>query len=257
MTKPSQAGAKLAKIAAPPVEADPLERVAAFDALGEPLTIELLRSMLLWEAGAKHAVAAMQRLAETVVDVNELRICLADEIALALGRVPMAEERAHRMKLVLCDVYNREHRVSLESLASEGKREAKVYLDSLDAIPPFVASRVLLVGLGGHAFPMDDRLHARLQAAGAVEDGHDALAAAGWAEREFRAGEALGAYFAVEAWSATARVKTPAASGSGTGSGRKKTKIATGKKPAKKSAKAGAKSAGKKAARKPARKKSG
>lgn len=251
MSEATGDSAKLAKIASPAIQGDPLERVEAFDELAEPLTIELLRSLLLWEAGAKHAVTAMKRLAETVVDVNELRICLVDEIEAALGRSPMAGERAHRIKLILTDIYNREHSVSLASLQTEGKREAKAYLDSLDAMPAFVASRVLLVGLGGHAFPLDDRLLSRLQAAGAAEDGADITAASGWAEREFRAGEALGAYFAIEAWSVTAKTK-PATKATPKPAA-KNTKKKTAKKAASKktrTTKAGSKKAGSKKTKK-------
>jgi hypothetical protein len=57
---------------------------------------------------------------------------------------------------------------------------------------------VLLVSLGGHAFPLDRRLHRVLSDAGAIEVDPYTEAAGQWVERQIRAGDALDAYLALE-----------------------------------------------------------
>lgn len=169
---------------------------------GEPVLAEFVWSFLLWESTTSRAAAATKRLAAAVVDFNELRVCLPDEMCGILGeRYPRALERSQRLRAALGGVYVREHAVTLEPLASLGKREAKEYLDSLEGVPPFVAARVLVFALGGHAVPVDSRLLHRLVQAGIVPEETDAEGAAGSVERRIRAAEILGACRLFQAWS--------------------------------------------------------
>ncbi|MEO0632017.1 MAG: hypothetical protein AAFY46_15030, partial [Planctomycetota bacterium] len=137
----------------------------------DPILEELLYAFLAWEAGDKKAAAAPAKLAATCVDANELRICLSSEIVAALGSTyPKAAERAERIRATLTDIFDREHEVSLASLATAGKREARQYLDSLEGIPPYVAARTALVALDCHAFPVDDRLRKLLAGESCLPD---------------------------------------------------------------------------------------
>ncbi|MCH7961423.1 MAG: hypothetical protein IIC49_03725 [Planctomycetes bacterium] len=167
----------------------------------EPLLYELLRSFLLWEASPAKAELAIESLLNAVVDCNELRICLPDEVHAMIGpRYPRGLERAMRIRSALNDLFEREHDASLEILTTLSKRDARAYLLSLEGVPPFVASRVVLLGLGAHAFPMDHRLLKPLIAEGVFAAEATPEAAAGWLERNLRAGEVRAAYLAIEAW---------------------------------------------------------
>ena len=116
-------------------------------------------------SAAQEALAALQ---DEFVDYNEMRIGMSDELAELLPkRYPLAGERCQRLRAALNTVFQREHRLSLASLAESPKRESRAYLDSLEGITPFVASRVTLLGLGAHAFPVDQRLVAVLAEGGA------------------------------------------------------------------------------------------
>ena len=158
---------------------------------GDPLVHELIVSMLVWNATPTQAAAALSRLRDAVVDENELRVCFADDIAGLLGpRYPQVEERAERLLRVLNAVYGEEHAMTLDALRDASKRDARAYLDGLDGLVPFAAARVFLLGLGGHSFPVDDRLLAALIDEGVIEEGCDAAAAMSRFERAFRAGEA-------------------------------------------------------------------
>ena len=112
----------------------------------------LLWSALLWETTPVKAREAQKRLLDEVSDFNELRILLSEELAALLGpRYPLVNERASRLKMMINDVYNREHSVTLTAQLKAQKRDVKKYLESLDGAPPFVVSRVLALAFGAHA----------------------------------------------------------------------------------------------------------
>lgn len=167
----------------------------------DPLVGQFIFSFLLWESSPSRAAASFERLTASMIDTNELRVSLPDEIAAAAGdESPLALERATRLRSSLNDLYRRHHAVTLEPLAGMGKRDARQSLYSLDGVPPFVAARVTLLCLGGHAFPLDRRLHRVLESECALPAGLGVDEAIGWLERTFRTGEALPAYITLEAW---------------------------------------------------------
>lgn len=168
----------------------------------DALVEELIFSFMLWDATSAQARAAHRRLRESLVDYNELRVCFSDELAAMMGeRYPRAEERALRLRATLNDLYKREHGVSLGHLSGAAKRESRTYLESLEGIPQFVAARLVLLHLGGHAIPTDERIFGLLQSEGAAptDIGPDDLA--GWLERHVRAGEGMECHALLQAWS--------------------------------------------------------
>jgi hypothetical protein len=178
----------------------------------EPLLGEFLRSMLIWEATVADAEAALKRIARNVVDFNELRVCLPDEIVAMLGAgYPRVQERAQRLRAALNELFLREHAVTLQPIADLSKRDAKAYLDSLEGVPPFVSARVCLLCLGVHAAPVDDRILRRLVEAGVVPEDADAEAAAAALERKVRAGEMARVYPLLQAWADALPAGAPAA----------------------------------------------
>ncbi len=180
---------------------EPCDGAALTVDMAEPLLGEFVRSFMIWEATTAKASAALSRIAEAVVDFNELRICLPDEIVRVMGeRYPRVEERALRLRSSLAEIYSRQHAVTLEPLLTMGKREAKDYLDSLDGVPRFVSARVSLLCLGGHSAPVDGRIAKRLVESQVVEAGSTPDAAAGALERKVRAGEMLDVYRLLQAW---------------------------------------------------------
>ncbi len=163
-----------------------------------------LYSYLLWECAAPKADLAKKRIDASVVDVNELRVSLPAEIAFMLGeRYPRVEERAARMRASLNDVYQRFHAVTLEPLVKMNKREARQILDSLEGVPQYVAARTMLLGLGGHAIPLDDRTLAGLVAEEVMEADATVEKAASIMERHIKAADALEAHLVLQAWSET------------------------------------------------------
>lgn len=165
----------------------------------DPVVVELVRSFLTWESGSGFAERTLARIRDHVVDFNELRVFLPDEIAAMMGDDPRAQERAERMRATLNEVYAREHDMRLSHLAEEGKRDTRAYLDTLDGMHSFVAARVSLLCFSGHAFPIDARLRDALARGKVVPAEQPPSEVAGWVERQVRAGEALPNYQALEA----------------------------------------------------------
>lgn len=167
----------------------------------EPLE-QFIFSFLLWETTTSKATLARKRLAAAFVDCNDLRVAMPSEVVEALGpRYPRAEERALRLRAALNDLFRREDRVSLAHLLDAPKRDARQYLDSLDGAPQYVAARVALIGLGAHALPLDERLHALLERESAFEESLSLEDAAASLERRIRAADSLEAHLLLQAWS--------------------------------------------------------
>ncbi len=175
--------------------------VSAYLDHAEPILCEFVRAFMVWENTTAKAAAVIKRLDQSLVDFNDLRICMTDELLRLMGRgVPRLEERAQRLRAALNGVYSREHAVTLEHLATLSKREAREYLESLDGVPRFVSARVMLVCFSAHAAPVDTRIHRRLVEAQAAEADATPDEIAGQLERRVRAGEMPETYALLQAW---------------------------------------------------------
>jgi endonuclease III len=178
----------------------------------DPVT-QLVIAFLQWESTRKSAEAAYHRLMQSLVDVNDLRVSHPDEVVVLLGeRYPNAVERAGRLHDVLQEVFVRAHAMSLDALAAMGKREARVFLDSLPGITSYVAAQVSLVCFDGHAIPVDQKLARLLREAGAAEPRATPEEVASFLEHHVKAGEALETHLLLQVWSDAASAGT---SGSG------------------------------------------
>lgn len=168
----------------------------------EPVLTQLLYAMLLADASTGQATAALRRVREAIVDLNELRVFVPDEIVQTLGeRYPLVNERALRLRLMLGAIFTRQHTMSLAPIAQMPKREARAYLDSLEGVMPFAAARVAVVCLGAHAVPVDERLRDLLAGEGVIDPAMPVEDAASWVERAVKAEDALATHLAFQAWS--------------------------------------------------------
>ncbi|MDX2132636.1 MAG: hypothetical protein SFY69_11355 [Planctomycetota bacterium] len=205
MTPPEQSSRRLASLvkklraAAPePAPADETEVIPG----AEGGVQRVIQSLLLWEASSAQARQGLRRLREGFVDVNELRVSMADEIASVLGeKYPLVAERAARLRLVLQDVYRRHCAMTLAPLAQLGKREARAVLEGFEGMPVYAAARVSLLEFGGHGVPCDERLRALLAREGVLDEATGVEAASSWLERQVRAEDSLETHRVLQAWS--------------------------------------------------------
>lgn len=167
----------------------------------EPLLRDLVYAFMIWEASAGQAANAMRRIESTLVDHNELRVHLTEEVTRLIGeRYPRSRERAERLKAAMQEVFEREHTLSLEHLRETTPDEARAYLDSLEGMPPFVSSRLTLLSLRGRAFPVDGRICALLIGESVCEGRTTLEGLAAWLEEQIPPEEAPTAYNLMEAW---------------------------------------------------------
>ncbi len=168
---------------------------------GEPVLGCFLRSFLMWESTAAKAAQALRKLELAIVDFNELRACMPDEIVRIIGeRYPRAAERALRLRTGLNIIFSREHRVTLEPLAGLERKEAREHLERIDGVPAFVAARVCLLALSHHSAPVDSRIHRRLIEAKVVGADSHAEDAGAMLEKKTRAGELPEVYLLLQRW---------------------------------------------------------
>lgn len=180
----------------------------------EPLLNELVFSMLLWESSIEHALRGADRISTDLVDLNEMRVCTPDELSAILGsRMPRSLERADRLILILNTIYERQNALSLAGLKEMSKKDVKEYLSSIDGLTEYATGRVILLGLGWHAFPLDDRIARLLGAKGIISAGSDLDQQTQQLERGVRASDALQTYTLIERWSQEQRAAGRSRSG--------------------------------------------
>jgi hypothetical protein len=126
----------------------------------EPNTSELMalliHSSLLADATTEMADHAMQRIRSQNVDFNEFRVNLVDEMVNTLGvKYPDAFERMRNLRMSLFDLFRRHHKVSLDQLIGKPRKDVKTYVDNLEGMPHFVATRFLLLGFENAGVPID------------------------------------------------------------------------------------------------------
>jgi endonuclease III len=189
-----------------PVPAPPPDDSAADAAEGaappahDPIAT-LVMSFLMWESTSDRAQAAYERILDSVVDFNDLRVSMPHETVEMIGpRYPLALNRAQRLRAALRNIYLREHAVSLDKAAAAGKRDLKKYIESLEGIVPYVASRALLLCFDTHVMPVDEQLRTALIEAEVADASVEVPELSTWLASQVRAGEALAVHAALQGW---------------------------------------------------------
>lgn len=113
--------------------------------------------------------AAIKKLKEHFVDWNDLRVAAVDEIVEVLGQdITTTRDMATRMVEVLRAVFEKYNMLSLQGLRKLGKRPAKMLLEKLNGITPFVVDYCMLTAMQGHAIPLTPRMIEHLKANGFI-----------------------------------------------------------------------------------------
>jgi thermostable 8-oxoguanine DNA glycosylase len=172
----------------------------------DPLISELVFSILVWESSIEHAIKAVEAIDANLIDLNELRVCTPDElVALLPARYPKLLERSQRLIVCLNSVFERENKLSLVHLREMTKKDVLTYFESIKGVPAFVTARVILLGLGWHAFPIDEWLANELDRAGVVDKTSDIPGLISRMERAVRASDSLKFYTLIEHWATDQR----------------------------------------------------
>ncbi|MEM9882877.1 MAG: hypothetical protein AAF800_08165 [Planctomycetota bacterium] len=162
---------------------------------------QLIVAFLQWNATRRQAEDAFAALMDAYIDINDLRVSHPHELVAVIGEdYPAAAERVIRLREALLEVYKREHDVQMHSIAGKGKKDQRAYLDTLPGVTPYIAAVVALLSFGGHAMPVDERLCERLIDEGCLDEGTTPANAESYLARLVKAGDALEAHLALQAW---------------------------------------------------------
>ncbi|MEM8738033.1 MAG: hypothetical protein AAGG38_06090 [Planctomycetota bacterium] len=196
---------------------------------------QLIVGFLQWNATQASAEDAFTAIMDRVIDINDLRISHTHELVDFIGEdYPDAAVRVIRMRESLNAVYKIEHDIHMHSIAGKGKKEQRTYLDVLEGMTPYVAAQVTLMSFGGHAMPIDEKLCALLIGAGCLDEGTSPPEAEAYLTRQVKAGDALEAHLALQAWADTQADPRDQAAAPSAAATATKTKKTTKKKTAKK-----------------------
>jgi len=190
------------------------------DSLADPIE-QLLLGVLARGTTETAATAAMKRLQEGTVDLNELRVASPRELVELLGGdFPNALEKARDINRILNEIFNRQHELDLAFLRNKTRRDAKDYLQKIPGVDACTLARVMLVSVGGHALPVDENMLAYLRRHELVDSGAEAAEVQAFLERNIAADDAYAFYMLMRRVAATSRPRPQA---SGTASKRRKT----------------------------------
>tara|TARA_Y100001954_G_C15800321_1_gene599732 strand:+ start:359 stop:1195 length:837 start_codon:yes stop_codon:yes gene_type:complete len=166
----------------------------------EPTT-QIIISYLEWNATNALALEAHDQIMQAMVDNNDIRVSLPDEIVSLIGEdYPLAHERACRMHETLNELFNREHGIVITSLKGKNKKQIKTYLETLPGVTPYVVAQNLLLSFGGHAVPVDEHMLALLKDEMVVHPDCTLAEAESFCERHIKAVDALESHLAMRAW---------------------------------------------------------
>jgi endonuclease III len=170
----------------------------------EPLKA-LVRGAMSFDVPDARADEAMRAIDKEFVDLNELRVATDLEIQELLGvRYPQIEKRVAMITQSLNAIFEKEHTLNLDRLATISKRDARQFLRELPDIHPFVEAYVMLYAFEGHTIPVDGQTVEYLKGEEVLEPDTDVEEAQRFLEHHIKAEECHDFFTAVRAASATA-----------------------------------------------------
>jgi endonuclease III len=170
----------------------------------EPLKA-LVRGAMSFDVPDARADEAMRAIDKEFVDLNELRVATDLEIQELLGvRYPQIEKRVAMITQSLNAIFEKEHTLNLDRLATISKRDARQFLRDLPDIHPFVEAYVMLYAFDGHTIPVDDQAVEYLKGEEVLEPETDVEEAQRFLEHHVKAEECHDFFTALRAASAAA-----------------------------------------------------
>lgn len=134
------------------------------------------------------AEAAIKRINDHFMDLNDLRVSLQGEIVEVLGAdTPVTSNLALQVTKSLREVFEKYNLLSLESLKKIGKRPARQALETIDGISRFVVDYCMLTAFGGHAIPLTKKMIEYLKSSELVHPDADEEEIEGFLTRQISA----------------------------------------------------------------------
>lgn len=149
---------------------------------------ELVLACLSAHTTETKARTALNKLRHDFVDFNEMRVSRPDEITEVLAKnFRQGKDVSKQIVLLLKEVFDRQDTLDLENLREIGKRDARVFFESLEHTTDYVVARVMLRALEAHAFPVHEQMLVMLRSEEVVDEAADATEVQGFMERQISA----------------------------------------------------------------------
>lgn len=116
---------------------------------------QLLKIILIEETPEPVVEAALQRIAETFVDLNELRVSLAREISDPLVGVARAHDKAVQITKLFNEIFLRHNSMEWDFVRTLGVRELRQYFETVSGGSPELGAAAVMFFSAGHAVPAD------------------------------------------------------------------------------------------------------
>ncbi len=122
---------------------------------GDDVVPQLLKFILMEEAGEAAAEEAMERIRDSFVDLNELRVSFPHEVAEVLPNMPHAEAKSRRATRLLNEVFLERNTLNWDFVRTMGVRELRQYFEAKSRGNLVLGAAAVLLFSSGHAVPAD------------------------------------------------------------------------------------------------------
>ncbi len=139
-----------------------------------PIVESVILAILRENRNLQDSLRALNQFRSSYVDLNELRVSELREIQTIIGHIPDSELRARAIRKFLKQIFQKNYKYDIDGIAKKTFKEAKDDLKDYDALASdFIMAQVQVQTLGGHAFPVDDRILLMAKRLGLVEQNAD------------------------------------------------------------------------------------
>ncbi len=135
---------------------------------------QILWFVLLEQSSFQQAEQSLERIDKFFVDLNELRVSLAREIASCIPGTPDAEAKAHRATRVFNSLFWLKNTMDWSFVRGMGVRELRQFFENLEGGDPVLAAAMTMFFSTGHAIPADADVQRTLGRLGLSEEKDDA-----------------------------------------------------------------------------------
>lgn len=124
-----------------------------------PIVDELVATVLSQHTSDHNSGRAFAQLKAEFPDWEQVLRAPAGDVADAIRRGGIADQKARRIKQILAAIREREGRIDLSRLHDLDDAAVEEYLASLPGVGPKTAACVLVFSMGRAAFPVDTHVH--------------------------------------------------------------------------------------------------
>lgn len=164
-----------------------------------PIVESVLLAILRENHNLQDALRAMARFRSDYVDLNELRVSEIKEYQEIIGPLADSETRARSIRRFLRELFKHNYKFDIDGIAKKTFKEAKDDLKHYEALKhDHHLAHVQVQTLGGHAFPVDQRVLQMARRLGIVDQNADVSTLRGILEKNIPKAQILQAIALVE-----------------------------------------------------------